>query len=150
MDIAYGSTLIILIISNHFRMAQTWILFPGHYGHVCSHSTVICPQNVTRPQSVIINVHSRISSVLDRLYKQDRGKIRHRHICKHSEDIQYLCFPHNWVAVPYYFLSDILYSPILQSSSQKVYLHPLQDCITQTILHITKESSIHCKMTCIL
>lgn len=34
IDITYGSTLIILINSNHFRMTQTWMLFPGHYGHV--------------------------------------------------------------------------------------------------------------------
>lgn len=34
IDITYGSTLIILITSNHFRMTQTRMLFPGHYGHV--------------------------------------------------------------------------------------------------------------------
>lgn len=38
IDIAYGSTLIILITSNHFRMTQTWMLFPGHYGQTCIHT----------------------------------------------------------------------------------------------------------------
>lgn len=37
IDIARGSTLIILITSSHFRMTHTWTPFPGHYEHVKSH-----------------------------------------------------------------------------------------------------------------
>jgi len=49
IDIAYGSTLIILITYNHFRMTQTGMLFPGHYGHVYLRCLLICPQRATSP-----------------------------------------------------------------------------------------------------
>lgn len=66
IDVARGSTLIILITSSHFRMTHTQTPFPGHYEYVKSHWCSLappCPElahNKTEKSSSLVEINKSI------------------------------------------------------------------------------------------
>lgn len=93
IDIAYGSTLIILITSNHFRMTQTCTLFPGHYGHVYSHYIRIWSKRATSPDMPLAKSTKELSSksqayFINKVVTKQINTDRHRSVFKSSEDLK--------------------------------------------------------------
>lgn len=129
IDITCGSTLIILIISNHFRMTQTWMLLPGHYGHVYSHCIFICPKRATSPNMPLAKRAKRLSKsqacFINKVVAKWVSPGRHRSVFKNHRT--YIFFLFFWQlhsdSVSLNF-EHAYYSPLLESRAKSVSASP--------------------------
>lgn len=135
IDTAYGSTLIILITSNHFRMTQTWMMFPGHYGHVYSHCTLICPKRATNPDMPFTKSTKGLSTsqtrFINKVVTKWTNTDKHRSVFKNSEDRK--SFFGNCVLIWDCLILNMLPLPYCSQAHRGQNLDPIQRCITQTV-----------------
>lgn len=75
-------------------MTQTWMLFPGHYGHVYSHCILICPTRATSPDRPLAKRATGSSKskahVMNKVVAKWGNTDRHRAVLKNSQDLQFL------------------------------------------------------------
>lgn len=136
IDIAYGSTLIILITSNHFRMTQTCTLFPGHYGHVYSHCIRIWSKRATSPDMPLAKSTKELSSksqayFINKVVTKRINTDRHRSVFKSSEDLKSVFG--NCVLIWDCFVLNMLTLPHCRQAHRGQNLDAIQCCSTQTV-----------------